>query len=1071
MPIKLHKIFLFLCLINGLFSGGVIREACAQSPYHNYRFESYTVSQGLSESFISAIAEDKYGEICVGSQKGLGIFNGYDFEDVGGTGKRGELLFIQHVSSMPNGFMLVRTMDEESLFFNPADRTFTAADTLLHQAGFNQLHDLYCLLAIGSHQLWYGTNGGILIEDTTHYSFPGLPRFKYVPLPDSPDIISLHEDTDHRIWALTSKNQILILDPVTMQCLEKIDDRGITGSKKPLNSFSVYGDRNRHIWINSSAGVYFFDAKASGRQPAFKKIALSFAGRRFDNMQVNCLYMDDHGLLWIGTQFEGVFIYDPGNGEVVAHLLHLPFYAKSLNSNTIFCINEDSHNRIWIGTSNGINKYDPNSQKFALYDQQKSAPWRKLSLVFGITGVDDRHIAAVSDGKFFIINTVTGEMEQIKEAAGDEAHGDILCRDGSGVIWSATHSGLRMITKKGGRYLSTKPHDPELRPLENMKLSALLAEGDSLLWIGAYQHGLYLWNRVNHRLIHYPVDGLVGPMECNVKSLIKSSDSICWIGTTDGIIRVNRLTGEQKHFLSIGNGPVKQRAYVLDMAFDEGYLWLATMNRGLIRFDISSGAYRSFSIAEGLPDNTVWACRPDLNHHIWLSTNKGISEYMPDKNLFVNYTEADGLQSAEFNAGSAYRNKKGEIFFGGIYGINKIDPGHIARDTLPVPVMVTNLEIHAPGEVTNIFPGDHRSFTFSDKENTLILQFEALNFISPEFNNFRYKLIHTTNPGKDEENGPGGFWAFLTFSRFIGNTWIEAGNRNSVIFSHLAPGKYLFMLDAENRNGTWNEEPYTLELTIRPPFWQTVWFKILVALVLVALLYAIFRWRLRAIRRKNRERAEKASLNQKIKQLERMALQAQMNPHFIFNSLNSIKAYILSSEPDEAVDYLNDFAFLMRKVLQNSKKETITLSEELEAIESYIKLEERRLKKNIGLLIHKEDGDGLFRVFIPPLIIQPFVENAIWHGIRPLEGAGKIEIFIRREMEGILQIIITDNGVGRENARVYRSGRFKKQSMGVSITQERLSHFNKRKIENIKYEDLPEHGGTKVSLWLQVDTI
>ncbi|MGH2645215.1 MAG: histidine kinase, partial [Chitinophagaceae bacterium] len=401
-----------------------------------------------------------------------------------------------------------------------------------------------------------------------------------------------------------------------------------------------------------------------------------------------------------------------------------------------------------------------------------------------------------------------------------------------------------------------------------------------------------------------------------------------------------------------------------------------------------------------------------------------------------------GLQSDEFDEMSAYKNKDGMLFFGGIYGINKIDPSNIRPDTLPVPVHVSDVEVLSAGMEKNIFPGDQHSFTFSYRENMLLFQFSALNFVSPQFDQYRYRLSG------------------------LNNQWTNAGNRRSVIYSEVPPGKYTFQVNAINEDGVWNKYPYSVTIIINPPFWKTLWFKLLVGLICLLILYGIYELRLNAIKKKGREKIEKAALNQKILQLEKMALQAQMNPHFIFNSLNSIKAYILSNKSEEAIEYLNDFAALIRKILQNSKKEKIPLSEELDAIDHYVKLEERRLKKKIVLQININQDDLISDVLIPPLIIQPFIENAIWHGIRSKEGDGEISITIHRE-NGVLLVTITDNGVGREKAKALRNGNFKMQSMGVSITQERLSYFNKSTIENVEYEDLPDHQGTKVNLWIQ----
>lgn len=1043
-------------------------------PKH-FRFDSYTINDGLSESLIPVIAEDKYGEICIATEKGMDIFNGYDFEHISTinlrksiTDQPEKLGMIRQISQWQNGYLFILKYDTTSFLFDPADRSFTATDSLINfSSGENRwkFRRINCILKVREGISWIGTNNGILIFGRNTSS--GIPSFKHIFAGHSVQITALREDHQNRIWALTSRNEILIIDQVTCHLLYKVTPADLGMKKNTAGRMVLYADPAGNTYIGTSAGVYCFKG-IKDQSPSFKHIPLTYKKEHFGNTRVNCLLRDATGLLWIGTG-NGILLYDVHAEKMIRHLVQTPFYPRTLNSNQIYCIIEDSHHRIWIGTDNGVNKFDPYSQKFALYDQDPVNPEKKLSLVFSIIGLDSQHIIAVSKGRPVMINTRTHQMDYIvARGLNKNILTHCLTRESSGMIWCGTSSGLKTIKKVGGRYFIEDILVPELKPLQHLPLYDVLSIGDSLLWLGSKNSGLYLWNRRTHSLTHFLHEDKNPHSICNnnITFMMKDQRGNCWFGTFGGISRYDPSKNQFDNFLT---NEFSINTYPQCIIEDGKYLWVATYNNGLIKFDPEINSHKRYTVADGLPDNNIYACVLDNAGHLWLTSDKGISEFIEAKKSFRNFTKEDGLQSNEFDANSVYKNAEGDLFFGGVYGINKLEPGKIDIDTFPVPVMVSNISVLSPDGEYNIFPGDQKTFAFSYQENTFLIRFEALNFASPEFNHYRYKLINDEVKDHETKNNSD-VWDLLTLRGFMNNTWINAGNRNTIVYSRVPPGRYTFQLSAKNRDGLWNKTPLSLSIIIKPPFWQTTWFKILGVLVILLLIYGIFRFRLRAIKKAHRQKLEKTEMDQKIMELERMALRAQMNPHFIFNSLNSIKAYILDSEPDEAVEYLNDFAALIRKVLQNSRKEKIPLSEELEAIEKYVKLEERRLKKKVRLVIKPDKEYCLSNILIPPLIIQPFIENAIWHGIRPITEEGVIEVSIQ-EVDHSLKVSITDNGIGREKASTYRTGNYKMQSMGVPITQARLSHINGKKIKNILYEDVAGHKGTKVTLWIHKEEL
>jgi LytS/YehU family sensor histidine kinase len=198
------------------------------------------------------------------------------------------------------------------------------------------------------------------------------------------------------------------------------------------------------------------------------------------------------------------------------------------------------------------------------------------------------------------------------------------------------------------------------------------------------------------------------------------------------------------------------------------------------------------------------------------------------------------------------------------------------------------------------------------------------------------------------------------------------------------------------------------------------------------------------------------------------ALRAQMNPHFLFNCLNSINRFILKNETESASDYLTKFSKLIRMVLNNSKQKYITLNEELDCIELYIQLEQLRFKNSFRYKIKCEGDTDADDILVPSLLLQPFVENAIWHGLMYKEGAGNLDIHVLPKDE-ILECIITDNGVGRKAASEFENrSAAKYKSMGLQITKERIALLDKEGEQSIEIEDLYESNGnangTKVTL-------
>ncbi len=272
-------------------------------------------------------------------------------------------------------------------------------------------------------------------------------------------------------------------------------------------------------------------------------------------------------------------------------------------------------------------------------------------------------------------------------------------------------------------------------------------------------------------------------------------------------------------------------------------------------------------------------------------------------------------------------------------------------------------------------------------------------------------------------------------------------------FSFLSPGKYTFKVKAINEDSFESKEEAIVSFLIKPPYWKTWWFitiLIFMALLIVlGILYSIHRIRIKEINKRN---TLERDLFQQINKFRQQALTRQMNPHFIFNTLNSIQYYIVDHDIRSSTKYLAKFSRLMRIILENSQYDTITIDEELKAIELYIELENVRVEGGFNYNIHIDDEIDTSLYKINSLLFQPFVENSIWHGLNHKTGDKQLNIELN-ERNNNFTITIEDNGIGRDKANEIKNKRnTKHKSLGTNITDKRIDVMNKLYNQNFKFK-------------------
>ncbi len=513
---------------------------------------------------------------------------------------------------------------------------------------------------------------------------------------------------------------------------------------------------------------------------------------------------------------------------------------------------------------------------------------------------------------------------------------------------------------------------------------------------------------------------------------------IVWCAMAKGtIVKVNINTGKDS-IIVIPPGQSNTEDVIKDR---KGDLWLAFLGDGVCRFNPDKGTTKFYTTQNGLSNNTTYNLLDDSSGNIWVSTNNGISMINPVTDKVRTFGLSDGLKIHEFNSGAKFRTEDGEFLFGGMGGFVRFYPDSLSyyeKSTTNQKIILTEFKVS----------GFHRALAKSLNESDTIK-------LRPGENNFN--IVFSSNDFKNSEN-----IRYRYRLSGVNSSWIETDSYNrNLNYSNLRSGFHTLLIEANDVNGNWTAKR-KLIIRIQPYFFQTLGFLIALPAFIVLLLILSVILYIRQVRYRERQKQEALRLQ---------TLQGQMNPHFIFNSLNSINYFISNNDKLSANRYIADFAKLIRSILHNMNHSYITLEKEIESVEEYLKIEYLRFGDKFDYNISVDKDIHPDEIKVSPGMVQPFIENAIWHGVRGLENRkGNISVKFGF-LEGKLVCEIVDDGIGRRRSNEMKSENDQKKSRGIEIVNERLRILNNLQNKNYKviitdlYSDKTE-SGTRVLIEL-----
>lgn len=1005
----------------GLFIFYVLLFSSAFSQQFN--FHNYSVKDGVAQSQVFSLIQDSRGYLWMGTRGGgISRFDGMNF------------------------------------------KTYTVNEGLINNY-------VFCIKEDSDHILWIGTNSGL-----SRYN--GIEFNNYQPANDSSQVWIQDIDFDKkgRKWLATNSGvQFLNNNNVFTNVTDLMKVK-----RTVVNAIHV--DKAGDIWYGNGEGLYkitenngLFSSKHYGKEQGFMNNSITsiredqkdnlwigtygdgvyeFNGKKFARIDFHLelykqtvldIYFDNRDNIWLATLSSGIAQYN-----TVAKTFNWLTENEGLSNNHVQSIIQDKSGNYWFGTSGGgVCNYF--GKQFTNYDKSSGLAGNFIYSVFRDSkqrlwvGTSDKGLSVFDSAKFFNYNLNNGFANVKVKAINEDNEGNIyIGTDGEGVfVFNGT----------------------EFKPYEGLSkkyVRAIVKDKSGNLFIATAGTGLYKlsFDKAKTKLQNFTT--AEGLLHNRLTCLHYDKQERLWYGTENNGIGFLINDVVQKKIINKKEGLPSNTIRCLTED-ENGYLWIGTGGYGIASFPLYQGdlKIKTYDHTNGLTSSNIYLLTVDKNDNLFVGTETGLDYIYLDKlrkpTEIKHYSKGEGFTGIETCQNSVFKDVDGTIWFGTINGLSKYNPANLVRNENEPVTSITDVKLFYESISTTFYKNyvqDWNSIQYMDlpyNQNHLTFDFFAINFSNPDAVKYKWKL-----EGFDKE-------------------WSPVSKNHSILYSNLSAGDYTFMVLACNEDGVWNKEPVTLKFHISAPIWLRWWFIVLIIILTICIVFFVFRKRENLIRSKAEEQQRKLQLEKDIVELEQKALRLQMNPHFIFNALNSIQSQIGTDNEQTARYYLAKFSRLMRQILDNSRNTLISLEEEVNTLENYLLIEKFCNGDRFDYKISVESNIEKDYIKIPPMLLQPFVENAIKHGLKYIEGKrGLIEINFT-EKNSFLECSVTDNGIGRVRSEELNkaSKETYHKSTALMVTQERLNLLNDDKnIQSLEIIDLyDEHRnaiGTKVVIRIPV---
>lgn len=987
--------------------------------YDGYAFTVYQHNEDDPNSIANDISRivktDSQGRIWIGTRDGLSrydeekdIFQNFFYE------KKGKHLQVNGIEEISPEQLLIST-PEGLIMFDIKESKFIddSFSTAMHKTIASTLYRQGDLIYIGT------PTDGLYNYSITQKTFE-----KVIPILGTKQIQAILQQSPTRIWVATEGAGLFLINPKTKEIKNYLHSPSNPKSISSNYIRSLAMDSQNRLWIGTFNDLNIYhegtDSFASYSSNPVENGSLS-------QRSVRSIFMDSQGGMWLGTYFGGLNYYHPIRNRF-KNIRNIP-YKNSLSDNVVSCIVEDKDKNLWIGTNDGgLNLYNPITQRFTSYTLQEDENAR---------GIGSNNIKAVY-------------VDEKKS-----------------LVYIGTHAGgLSILHRNGGQVENFNQRNSQL---VNENVYAILPDGEGNLWLGTLS-ALVRFNpeKRSFTTIEKEKDG-TPVVSKQITTLFRDSHKRLWIGGEEGVsvFQQEGLDIQKASILPVSNVTKLFTNCIYEAS--NGVIWVGT-REGFYCFNEKDKQIKRYNTTNGLPNNVVYGILEDSFGRLWLSTNRGISCFNPESEKFRNFTESDGLQSNQFNTSSYCRTSVGQMYFGGINGITTFRPELLLDNPYTPPVVITKLQLFnkvvRPDDETGILTkniSETKSITLKSWQTAFSIEFVVSNYISGQHNTFAYKL-----EGYDKE------WYYLTDSR-------------TVSYSNLPQGTYQFLVKAANSDGKWNPIPTALEIIVLPVWYKTWWALLIFFATFVGFITFVFRffWMRKSmeaqleIERRDKEHQEE--INQmKMRFFINISHELRTPLTLILTPLQEIINKISDRWTRNQLEYIqrnaNRLLHLVNQLMDYRRAELGVF--ELKAKkgnahqliqDNFLFYDKLARHKKITYTLHSEleDKEVLFDANYLELIVNNLLSNAFKY----TESGQSITVTLKEE-NGWLLLQVSDTGIGipiNKQGKIFE--RFYQiesehvgSGIGLSLVQ-RLIELHHGRIEL----DSEENKGSTFSVYLPQD--
>jgi len=1004
----------------------------------DYQFRQFTIKEGLSQSAVLSIIQDKKGFMWFGTANGLNRFDGYYF--ITYVHKPGDVSSISDnvITSIfedKDGYLWVGTVKgilnkfdrktEVFEYFYPDSSRIKAILTepfTKYPISFirNDNSSITSITEDKNGNLWIGTWGNGL------YRFDKkTEKFEHF-INDPQDVLSL---SNNRVTKIIIDNKSVIwvgtfgggLNRVAKIQDEKSETKyryGFINYKSNESQFSIssnyvlsiFNDKSNNIWIGTYEGGLnkLTDSQKFSKVKETKFIRY-FSGNdsnKFPYKTIFTIVDGDENNIWLGTLGGGLVQFNSITNSIL-NFKHNPMDANSISDNDVIILEKDRSGILWIGTSlgNGINQLQINRKKF---NHIKHSPGDKNSL-------SDNVVWSITEDKegYVWIGTYRGglnkfdkkkkkiisfENNKISPNSIPDNHIRSLAVDNHNNLWVGCYEGgLSMYNDKTKNFIHLDKFGINEKTLGSKQITDIYIENDSIFWIAAYGGGLtkFVFNPKNKlmlkRYVHDP-NNKSSLSDDRTYTIYEDKSGTLWIGTFGG--GLNKFDKRTEKFTNFRNLPDDTYSISEDRILNifedsEGIIWIGTYGGGLNQFDRELNRFTRITEDEGLTSYVVYGILEDEHKNLWMSTNNGIFKYSRDENIFTQYDLSDGVQSLEFSGGAYYKTRDGEMYFGGINGINSFYPDSIKYISYIPNIVISSLKV-----LNNPVKGERKEIELSHTENFFSFEFASLDYSNPEDCRYAYML-----DGFDEE-------------------WRSTDAKQRVaMYTNLPSGDYVFRVIGSNSDGIWNYEGAYIKLTVLPPFWKTWWFIMGIIILFLLGVYFISTLRIRSLLAIEKLKTKLAAdLHDSVGSgLTEISILSELVSREVNNGSGNVSQNLksISETSRYLIDNMSDIVWVVNPLRDSLHDLIIRLKDSYNDVLTYkgILLKTTNLDKLENIKLPMEYRQNLY------LIFKEGINNSLKH-------SKCSQIILEANIRGdVLEMVLKDNGIGmRSDEKIMGNG-------------------------------------------------